>query len=325
MTKISALPQDTAPTTGDSIPAYDLETTTTKRVTLSDLITLFFNNIPTGSPSPITRHSETMFDFVASGLVWSGDAYASTRAASMTAGVVYINGRRIMISAVTARTFTASKDTYIDILDNADGTGTIVYTEATNNAASSALAANSIRIGIIVTGATTIAAVGSINQGQETKVLPIASSIPYQVTDSLGNLICSRDSNHRVIGYRQITSNFATAATTATQVTGLSAPIIVPTARKIKVSYFFYAVTNSGVNTIVTGAWDGTVGSGAQITGANAAEFTATYGLTHGAVTNIATISAGSHTINIEGHSNAGTTTLSATAALPGIVLIELV
>lgn len=47
--KISALPQDTAPTVTDKIPAVDTETTTTKRITISDLITLAFNNIPAAS------------------------------------------------------------------------------------------------------------------------------------------------------------------------------------------------------------------------------------------------------------------------------------
>jgi len=118
------------------------------------------------------------FDYVASGLVWSGDAYGSTRNASMTSGVVVINGNPITVASVTARSFTASRDTYIDVLDAGDGTGTVVYTEVTNNAASPALAANSIRIGIIVTGASNIANVGSVNQGQEDKLLPITSSTP---------------------------------------------------------------------------------------------------------------------------------------------------
>lgn len=170
------------------------------------------------------------FDFVASGCVWSGDAYASTRNASMTAGVVYIGGKRVTVALVTARSFTASKDTYIDV----DNTGTLVYTEVTNNAASPALAANSIRIGIIVSGAN-IAAVGSVNQGQEDKVLPIASSVPYAVTDSLGNLICPRDPNRRVLGHRLVTSNTGTF-TAETDLTGLTFVINVPTGRKVKLS-----------------------------------------------------------------------------------------
>lgn len=186
-----------------------------------------------------TYRANTIFDHVISGGVWTGDSYASTLAASMTAMVCMINGRRISIGAVTARAFTASKDVYIDVLDNADGTGTLVYTDNTINAASPALAANSIRIGIIVTGASAIASVAKINQGQETMIVPIASSIPYQVTDSLGNLICPRDPSRRVLGYRQIISTFGPVSTAVsdTDVTGLSVPVIVPANRKVKVTF----------------------------------------------------------------------------------------
>lgn len=178
-----------------------------------------------------------LFDFVESGLVWSGDAYASTRNASMTSGVVWQGGQRLSISAVTAHSFTASKDTYIDIL-NTSGVGSVVYTEVANNAASPALAANSVRIGIVITGATNIASSASVNQGQETMLLPIASSTPYTVTDSLGNLICPRDPNRKVLGFRRITSNATTTSSSYAAITGLSVPVIVPSNRKVRVTVF---------------------------------------------------------------------------------------
>jgi len=198
-------------------------------VIASDIIT---NTQMATAVKPETNFTETTFDFVASGCVWSGDAYGSTRNASMTAGVVYIGGRRVAVSAVTARSFTASKDVYVDV----DNTGTLTYTDTTTNAASPALAANSIRLAIIVVGASNIAAVGSVNQGQENKVLPIASSVPYAVTDSLGNLICPRDPNRRTLGYRQLITNKTTNASTEETIEGLVVPFIVPTGRKVKVS-----------------------------------------------------------------------------------------
>lgn len=194
---------------------------------------------------PVKRDDELTFDYVASGGVWTGDAYASTRAASMTAMICYINGRRISISAVTARSFTASKDTYIDVLDNADGTGTLVYTEVTNNAASPALAANSIRIGIIVTGASNIASVASVNQGEETKLLPIASSIPYAVTDSLGNIINPRDPNRRVLGYRKATGGQGTSSDTYVDLTSVNLVCNIPAGRKVKITANFVSVYNT--------------------------------------------------------------------------------
>lgn len=183
---------------------------------------------------PYTLFDETTFDFVASGCVWSGDSYGSTLAASMTAGVVYINGQRVAVSAVTARSFTASKDTYIDASGNGDGTALLTYTEVANNAASPTPAANSVRIGIIVTGATNIAAAGSVNQGQTNKVLPIASSIPYTFTDSLGNLICPRDPLRRIIGFRQITAPVTSPSAAAFDITGLSVVVNVPANRNIE-------------------------------------------------------------------------------------------
>jgi len=219
----------------------------------------------TDNINPILRASNMFYDFVASGGVWTGDAYGSTRAASMTALVAYINGQRGTVSAVTARTFTASKDTYIDVLNTA-GVFSLVYTEVTNNAASPALAANSIRLGIIVTGASHIANVGSVNQGQEDKILPIASSIAYAVTDSLGNLICPRDPNRKLLGYRFITGNQGGFGTTPAQVTGLSAPVKVPTGRKVKVVVEHpRLVPSAAFGEMRAQIWEGTVGSGTQL------------------------------------------------------------
>lgn len=239
MPKISNLPNDTSPTLTDSVPTLDQETTTTKRALLSAILALFFTqtNIPTGGGSPVTRDDEMLYDFVASGGVWTADSAGASRNASMSALVCYINGRRISISAVSARAFTVSKDTYIDVLDNADGTGTLVYTEAVNNAASSALAANSIRIGIIVTNATVIAAAASINQGDVAATVPVASSIIYSVTDSIGNLIYNTSSTPGLIGYRQMTANFtSTTGGSIVDVTALGVvPFVIPAGRPRKV------------------------------------------------------------------------------------------
>lgn len=205
-----------------------------------------------------------LYDFVESGCVWSGDSYGSTRNGSMTAGFVWIGGVRVTVASVSAHAFTASKDTYIDV----DNTGTLTYTEVTNNAASPALAANNLRLAIIVTAAGSIANSGSVNQGQETMVLPIASSIPYAVTDSLGNLICSRDPNRKVLGYRQITTPVTISSASSTQITGLSCPVIIPTGRKIKITLGGCPATMVGAGgSVGAQIWEGTVGGGTQLQG----------------------------------------------------------
>lgn len=251
--KISGYTANTSPQPTDYVLGNSASGPTTKKFLLSDLVTLFLNNIPA---------AEGSFGFVSTGLIWTADAAGSTRAATMSLGRVKVNSTFLAIGAVTSRIFTASRDTYVDILDNLDGTGTIVYTEVTNNNASPALAANSIRIAIIVTGATTIATSGSINQGEENKVLPIASSVPYQVTDSLGNLICTRDPTRSTLGYRQTITDFTTSSASVVQLTGLSCPVIVPTGRKIELHANVPYITVSGTTTIPISIWEGTVGSG---------------------------------------------------------------
>lgn len=229
----------------------------------------WFTALASGELSTDPLRTELFFDYVASGMVWSGDAYASTRNASMTSGVIYINGRRLTATAVSARSFTASKDTYIDASDNGDGTALLTYTEVANNAASPALAANNVRVGIIVTGATNIAAAGSVNQGEVDKILPIASSTPYTFTDSLGNIICPRDPLRRMIGFRRIVANFVSGvSSTHQQVTGLATPVIVPTGRKTKIHFKAGTGVSSGAvvgSAIGTGIYNGAVPGGTQL------------------------------------------------------------
>jgi hypothetical protein len=111
----------------------------------------------------------TPYNFVvAGGAVIAGLGYGTTLTASMTAGACYINGLRNTIAAVPTRTYTASKDTYVDALYNVSGTATIVYTEVANGAASPTLAANSIRLAKVVTAATIVAAGSIVQAGLDT-------------------------------------------------------------------------------------------------------------------------------------------------------------
>ncbi len=268
---------------------------------------------------------EALYDFVNSGGVWTADSAGVNRNASMTAIITTIDGWRSSIGAVTSRTFTASKDTYVDVLRTTTTTA-LVYTEVSNNAASPALAANSLRLGIIVTGATTIAAAASINQGQHDRVLPIASSIPYTVTDSLGNLICNRSANPVLIGYRQITSGFSTTATSVAQVTGLTCPVIVPTGRKVKISFFgeaFYSNTSN----VATRAeiWDGTVGSGTQLSRVANLGLTATTATPLYCEANT-TPASSSKTYNAGAfNASAATLTIEAASTYPAFIKVELI
>lgn len=200
------------------------------------------------------KPSELVYDHISSGAVLAGLGYGANLNVSLSAGVVYINGLRNTISAVASRAYTLNKNTYVDALYNSSGVATIVYTEVANNAASPALAANSVRVGIVVSGAT-ITSVAAINQGQEGKLLPIVSSQPYMVTDSLGNLICPRDPHRKIIGYREIYADFTTTSATDVAITGLTVPFIVPGTNDRKVEFELYTSgiqnsTNAGYSNI---------------------------------------------------------------------------
>jgi hypothetical protein len=284
----------------------------------------WFTALASGELSSDPLRTELFYDYVASGLVWTADAAGSTKNASMTSGVLYILGKRLTLVAVTARVFTASKDTYIDVSDNGDGTGLITYNEVTNNAASPALATNNIRIGIIVTGATNIATSGSVNQGQQDRVLPIASSIPYAVTDSLGNLIFPTDPLRRVLGYRQIVSSFTTTATTVTDVTGLSVPVIVPTGRKVRITIFgihqsHSAATGTQINASIRESSTTLASEQLNTAGVSFAQPLQVHVLT--------SPTAGAHTYlaSVSSNGTAGTYTVAASATTPTFVLVELV
>lgn len=269
------------------------------------------------------------YDFVVSGCVISADSAGSNRNWSITAGVVVINGNPVTVALQSANTATASKDTYVDVLDNGDGTGLLVFTGGNivnNNAASPALASNSVRLGVIVTGAGSIAAAASINQGQEDRILPIASSIPYAVTDSLGNLICPRDPQRRILGYRQILANVSTPSTTAVQATGLSCPVIVPTGRKVKISCYCYDLSTTGAAPGATrmSIWDGVVAAGTQLLQWDGATPS---GAGYGSYLDVTvTPASASKTYNV-GYFTvaAGTITLSCASTTPAYIKVELV
>lgn len=100
----------------------------------------------------VTRFDESLGDFIASGLVWSQTALL---VGEMTAGVVYIDGERLVIGALSGINFTASKDTYVDV--GVDGV--VDYDPVANGASAPALAASHVRIAKVVTNGSGITSV----------------------------------------------------------------------------------------------------------------------------------------------------------------------
>lgn len=269
----------------------------------------------------ITKIDETTFDFVAEGCILAGVSYGASLNYTMTLGTVYINGTRVVVSAIASTALAASKDNYIDVGIN----GVVTVTAVANNAASPALAANSIRLGIIVTGAANIANVGSVNQGQENKVLPIASSIAYSVTDSLGNLICPRDPQRKVLGYRQATSS-SNPNTTPTAIPGLTVPVIVPTGRKVKVSFYGGAATGGAPGAVLTIAlYETSILAGNRLNSYDWSTPNTNYVNGGASIAQVATPNANSKTYLAAYSVNTGAGTLTASATAPAYILVELV
>lgn len=102
--------------------------------------------------NPYIRMSESLGDFIASGCVWSA---TSGLTGAMTAGIEYVAGKRIVVSAITSYTFTASKDTYVYL----DNTGNPQYNPQANGAAQPATPAGNVLVAIVVTGASAITTV----------------------------------------------------------------------------------------------------------------------------------------------------------------------
>lgn len=313
----------------DPLPAADLNDMVENIEAIANLSVFADGDIPRNL---VANQGDGEYDYVASGLVITADAAGSTLLASMTAGVVYINGKRVAVSAVNNRAYTANRDTYVDVGDD----GVVDYNPQTNNSASPALAANHIRIGIVVTGASSIAAAASINQGQEDRVLPIASSIAYATVDSLGNRICPRDKFRKLLGMKQLYSTAGVASATAAQVTGLSIPIKVPGSvpRRVRITLdvsCVYNLTSGGQVRLVV--YDGTVGSGTLL------GVSINVGASGGVVTDGATVfkktitlAAGDHTLNLGLRNNGtGTATIEAGAldltafVMPSQFMAELV
>lgn len=98
------------------------------------------------------RASLVPYDFVSSGGVIT---ISSGLTGAMSNIVAFIGGARITASSIANKAYTASKDTYVDFGSD----GTVDYNEVANGAASPALSANHIRLGVVVTNGTDITSI----------------------------------------------------------------------------------------------------------------------------------------------------------------------
>ena len=125
------------------------------------------------------------------------------------------------------------------------------------------------------------------------------------------------------LGSAQITTNFTVAATTITQVTGLTVTVTIPAGgRKTKITVGGGTMTNSTANGVNLSIWDGVVNSGTQIasTGSDFYIGTARNPI---ALMVIVSPTAGSKTYNVGFMSTSGTGTMAASSTSPITFLVE--
>lgn len=132
--------------------------------------------------------------------------------------------------------------------------------------------------------------------------------------------------NGNVLGYAQITTSATSTNVSPVAVSGLTATVTVPAGgRRVKITVYALSVsnTNSGEYAVVT-LWDGTVGSGTQISKSTSkiASANAENPMTLLAVV---TPAAGAKTYNVGLNVNAaGTATITAATTAPAFILVEL-
>jgi hypothetical protein len=149
----AALTNPTKTDANGSFAFYAANGRYTLRITGTGLPTREVSDVLLQDPGQLLTAGDVLNDFVASGLLPAVPNPVSL-SATTPAGVAYVLGTRVAPPA-TAKAYTASKDTYVDLSDK----GVYTYSEVANGAAMPATAASSIRIFKVVTNATEITGV----------------------------------------------------------------------------------------------------------------------------------------------------------------------
>ena len=122
--------------------------------------------------NPENRWNEGFNDFVYTGLtIPTSVSLASTT----TSGTAYINGVRVVKDG-TAKTYTASKQTYVDLASN----GTYTYSEETIGATEPSVTANSIRLARVSSDATKVLSV----RDDRTTTITLATGSAVSIADT---------------------------------------------------------------------------------------------------------------------------------------------
>jgi hypothetical protein len=126
--------------------------------------------VPSANPNSLVN--DITYPFISSGLVWTT---VSGLIGTMSSGVLFYNGIPVTVNAVASETFTASKDTYIDI----DKNDNVTYQAVSNGSAAPSLTANSLRVAKVVTGASAISSISQTGvDSLNNQIYPTSPSLP---------------------------------------------------------------------------------------------------------------------------------------------------
>ena len=144
-----------------------------------DVTAVIKDNVVSNAKLSEFKPSEVLADYVVSGGVVAQTAGLTGSFSNM---VHYIGGVRSTKTSVANKTYTASKDTYVDA--DVTANSIVVYTEVANGAASPALTAGYIRIAKVVTNGSAITSV--VQSASDTLKNPIRPLYPITMP-KLGN------------------------------------------------------------------------------------------------------------------------------------------
>jgi hypothetical protein len=124
------------------------------------------------------------------------------------------------------------------------------------------------------------------------------------------------------LGYAQIVTPFNTTSTSAVQVTGLTATVTVPAGgRSLEITAFCGDFTSSVSAYTVLTIWDGTVGTGTQISRSQIGPTSTQQ--SPGIAMAIVSPTAGTKTYNVGFQTSAGSASLDAGATYPAFILVK--
>lgn len=183
--------------------------------------------------------AEAFQNFAQSGLVWS---QVSGLNGAMTTGVAYVKNnigkmQRVIAPAILTKTFTASKDTYIDLKYD----GTITYVEVANGATTGmTLTADSLRIAKVVTSGSAITSVQQVGYDILNNMIYRTKRIILEM--SAENTSGATDYNHtgQIVQFAVVNGAYARSYT-------LIPPDFVQNT-KIRLTFLFFGL--SGASTI---------------------------------------------------------------------------